>query len=379
MAGYKQVVIEREKQIAERDDAIAGYKQVVIERDITAQNISIELAASKALIEEITNSTAWKLVQHLWGFRTSLLPHGSRREAIGKFSLHFFHSLASKATTSLWGLRKIAIRQVARNSKEIFDKPIKRMHNTAVILHLYYPDLWDEIKSYLLNLEGDFDLYISMPFNVKIKTKDVLSFHPETYIYRCKNQGRDIAPFLRIFNEISSLNYQYICKLHTKKTLSATIGNEWRKDLYNKLLGSSGIVRLVKKTFDENRPGLIAPCGHLLSTKNKLYMGNNEKKIRELSENAGIPYQGEDFLFVAGSMFWFSMEGLNPSMFTGIKQEDFEAEQGATDNALPHAIERFFGWVVHCSQKPVFISTGTNIHRLDSTNPATMPIYDWGK
>ena len=32
-------------------------------------------------------------------------------------------------------------------------------HDTAVILHLYYGDLWDEICGYLANLGEHFDLY----------------------------------------------------------------------------------------------------------------------------------------------------------------------------------------------------------------------------
>ena len=44
-------------------------------------------------------------------------------------------------------------------------KPRKHS-DTCVILHLYYPDMWNEIRSYLSNLGEQFDLFVTIPYEV---------------------------------------------------------------------------------------------------------------------------------------------------------------------------------------------------------------------
>jgi lipopolysaccharide biosynthesis protein len=226
-----------------------------------------------------------------------------------------------------------------------FEKILKQ-HDTAVILHIYYPELWDEINSYLLNLQGQFDLFVSVPNSVKFDTTNILQHFPQAHIYRCENRGRDIAPFIKIFKAIYSANYQYICKIHTKKTTHRENGEQWRQDLLNKLLGSSTIVKEARKTLDSNiKVGFLAPRGHVLSGRQ--YMAKNEKNIVKLAQEARIDYQiQDDFAFVAGSMYWFKPLALAPLVFMDIKDEDFGKEEGLKDGTLAHAFERFIGLLV---------------------------------
>ena len=44
-------------------------------------------------------------------------------------------------------------------------------HDTAVILHVFYPQIFNEIAAYLSNLENDFDLYVSLPISKSIAVK----------------------------------------------------------------------------------------------------------------------------------------------------------------------------------------------------------------
>src|SRR5689334_1158479 len=91
------------------------------------------------------------------------------------------------------------------------DKKIIKRHDTGVILHLYYPEMWDGIRSYLSNLGEAFDLFVTIPYEVTVSEDVIKADFPEAQIYRCENRGRDIAPFLRVFASISELNYHYIC------------------------------------------------------------------------------------------------------------------------------------------------------------------------
>lgn len=126
------------------------------------------------------------------------------------------------------------------------DKVFKR-HDTSVILHVYYPDMWSEIQSYLSNLGEQFDLYTTIPYGVDISEDEIRVKFPDVHIYRCENRGRDIAPFLTVFSMISKLEYKYVCKIHTKKSPHIMNGTEWHQDMLSKLLGSRKIISLIKK------------------------------------------------------------------------------------------------------------------------------------
>src|ERR687892_1682524 len=82
------------------------------------------------------------------------------------------------------------------------DKKTLKHHDTCVVLHLYYPDMWDEIQSYLFNLGKEFDLFVTIPYEVNISVSRIRAQFPYAQIYGCENRGRDIAPFLGIFSAI---------------------------------------------------------------------------------------------------------------------------------------------------------------------------------
>ena len=224
---------------------------------------------------------------------------------------------------------------------------IQKQHETAVILHIYYPELWEEINSYLLNLQGQFDLFVSVPNSVKFDTTKILQHYPQAHIYRCENRGRDIAPFVKIFKAIYNANYQYICKIHTKKTTHREDGEHWRKDLLNKLLGSSKMIEEAKRALDsEVSIGLLAPKGHTLPAIR--FMAENEENVSKLAKKAGIDFEDKpDFDFIAGSMFWFKPLALSSLVFMDIKDEDFDEEKGWKDGTLAHAFERFIGLLAY--------------------------------
>ena len=67
----------------------------------------------------------------------------------------------------------------------------------AVHLHLYYLDMWENIKnSYLVNLDSDYFLYVTMNEDNEEIKKDILSFHPNSKIVKIENLGFDIGPFI---------------------------------------------------------------------------------------------------------------------------------------------------------------------------------------
>src|SRR5215211_4022808 len=155
----------------------------------------------------------------------------------------------------------------ARELSSIQTQDLKALKHsdTCVILHLYYPEMWEEIRSYLSNLGGQFDLFVTIPYEVDISEPTLRSQFPNAQIYRCENRGRDIAPFLRIFSAISELSYNYICKIHTKKSVHIGAGKEWQQDMMDKLLGSPETIADSKRALDEHMDwGIIGPRGHVV-------------------------------------------------------------------------------------------------------------------
>ena len=263
---------------------------------------------------------------------------------------------------ALCSLNKENPKQDKTNS--LFHRNVIKRNDTAVILHLYYPDLWEEMIDYLANLKGKFDLFLSIPQDVNIEDKYIHQHYPDAYIYRCENRGRDIAPFLSVFRAIYPLGYRYFCKLHTKKSKHRIDGDQWRTDMLNNLLGSETAIQMIKKCFDENEEiGIIGPQGHVLSST--YYWGKNEENVVRLSHKFGLMHDRREFPFVAGSMFWFTPRLFYPFTVVPIGTEEFDIEQRQVDGTLAHAMERFFGLLAYCTSYKIAEASYNCINVID--------------
>jgi rhamnosyltransferase len=219
----------------------------------------------------------------------------------------------------------------------------------AVILHLFYPDLWAEIKSYLENIVLPYDLYISISAEVSSHhLREITHDHESTFFYEFQNRGRDIGPFMQLLQITAENGYDAICKIHTKKSphIHAGLnweyptGEQWRQFLYNELLGNRDRVALILKTFRENKTvGIIGPKGNLFSYDQ--FAGGNRDKVRSLLSKMNIQEEEvEDFF--GGSMFWFRPDALQLLNNLKINIKDFKTERGSIDGTLAHAMERIF-------------------------------------
>jgi lipopolysaccharide biosynthesis protein/glycosyltransferase involved in cell wall biosynthesis len=236
--------------------------------------------------------------------------------------------------------------EVNRELSSIQTQDIKALKHsdTCVILHLYYPEMWDEIRSYLSNFGEPFDLFITIPHGVDVSESTLHAGFPKAQIYRCENRGRDVAPFLLLFSAIWDLGYKYVCKIHTKKSHYINNGDQWRQDVLEKLLGSPKIIAQAKESLEKHLEwGIIGPQGHVVP-HDFFWLPNAENVIR-LANSLDIPTETIGFNYVAGSMFWFRPDVLSPLLQLGLRTEDFEPEEGQIDGTLAHALERFFGLI----------------------------------
>ena len=125
----------------------------------------------------------------------------------------------------------------------------------AVHLHLYYLDMWPEMRGYLANM-GDYpyDLYVTMVTENPQIEQEIKEFHSGSRIWIVENRGYDVGPFIEFLHRIDLNKYDLILKLHTKnknKGVDTHIGKYifnrklWFKTLIGALIGS-------KKVFERN-------------------------------------------------------------------------------------------------------------------------------
>lgn len=218
----------------------------------------------------------------------------------------------------------------------------EKRHNTAVILHLYHTELWDEMASHLAYLEGEYDLYISLPEHAPEGTlESIQKSVPDARCATLPNKGRDVLPFLTMLSAIRPLGYGQVCKIHAKRSLHRQDGDLWRQEFLGQLLGSKKQVAGVIDAFNRHPDvGMIGPGGHWLDYVH--YWGSPESPARTqaLLDALGIRISLEELGFFAGSMFWCRPEAMDPLL--EITDEDFEPEEGQTDGTLAHALERIF-------------------------------------
>jgi len=215
----------------------------------------------------------------------------------------------------------------------------------AIILHLFYTDLWNYFLPYLNNIEVEYDLYVSVseseyghPTQVY---EIILQSHPDAKIYSLLNRGMDVAPFLFILNEIHQSGARYDCllKLHSKKSLAHSIelGERWRNDLTKSLLESPERFNMVFSTCKNHPKYKMAGSSNWVLPQT---IGGYEQQFF----NAPILFS--DYYFVGGTMFLVNFDVL---MSWFISQDIFnrfyhQFEDGYIgDGSIAHQLERVFG------------------------------------
>lgn len=246
----------------------------------------------------------------------------------------------------------------------------------AIQVHVFHADLIEEIALYLRNMPVSFDCYVSTDDPGKSEeVKLVFGQIPRIKtlcVEEYENSGRDVAPFvIQMSSRIS--NYDYICHVHTKKSLTVQFGDAWRRYLLDNLLGGEGYIARLFDCFDDNpRLGIIMPGTYPLVQSGMEWSGARgmvESLINETGLGCMLP--DEHLIFPAGDMFWARVEAVVPLFEQGISMNDFPEEANQTNNTLAHAIERVWcylalanGFTTQCVLNGVATSAELRAKRL---------------
>lgn len=222
------------------------------------------------------------------------------------------------------------------------------MPKIAVHLHLYYLEQLNDILRRLGYLSDcDFDLFVTMSeLNPKASAK-ILQFKPEAVIWQTPNLGYDIGPFIDFLHKINLDDYDYVLKIHTKRSnmynfcrfhhrrFSVRV---WGKMLLDSLLYSPKAVRQNLALMAKNpQVGMLGNDYTFVDDAEFL------PTVAELKKGIGqlglqLP---KDLHFIAGTMFLVRAKLLKP--FLAYKITDFAlSDKSVHKNTKAHLIERLF-------------------------------------
>ena len=227
----------------------------------------------------------------------------------------------------------------------------KEIPHLAVVCHMYYPEMIEEFKHYLLNIPFFFDLFITTD---SVQKKDLIAkgligwSKGAVEIRLSPNRGRDISPKLVTCHDVYD-RYEFFLHIHTKKSPHLENLAGWRSYLLETLLGSEEIVQSIFDAFASDPSlGMIAP-EHFDEVRLGIGWGLNYSQAKEFASQLGIELSKDERIdFPSGSMFWGRSAALKPILNIHLSVMDFPPEDRQTDGTLGHIIERLYYYI--CEQ-----------------------------
>lgn len=265
--------------------------------------------------------------------------------------------LRTKNLTHIWN--QLQLEYIV--SKDCVEKPFTYDKKIAVILHIYYEDLVEEVASYCENFLPNTDFYITTT-SKKTKQAIVAAFNKRKLHYVCKirpNVGVAMSTLWVTYSEVvTGGEYEYVCYFHDKKSpysLYAVQGEQFAARCYENLFGTKEVVKNIINLFQENpRLGIMGPPvvyhGDYFSVASRTWATNYQNTV-SLAKKLDIHVDiNPNIVPVApyGDMFWFRAEALKKSIGYGLTYDDFDIPY-APDGTFMHAIERIYGFAAQDS------------------------------
>jgi len=231
--------------------------------------------------------------------------------------------------------------------------------NSAVIAHVYYPELLPEILACRALIPGHADLHITTSPERADDVRRALG-REDAAIHVAPNRGRDIAPFLAVLNSGALDPYDAVLKLHTKSSPHLLDGSLRRKLLFQTLCGERRAVLRTLALFADPATGMVGWGACFRATPR--YWFANEARVRALAQRMDAA-DGVRPGFFEGSMFWFRPAAFQRLRDLALAPEDFEPEAAQLDGAMHHAIERCFTLAAWASGYRVLDLSGRSLPR----------------
>lgn len=241
--------------------------------------------------------------------------------------------------------------------------------DAAIVVHVFYHDLWDEIAARVVASGMPFDLYVTITDKgeeTDALVPRILERFPNARVFRFPNRGRDVLPFVHLVNAGVLDGYRAVCKVHTKRSPHREDGDHWRRHLIGGILPEGCTASTLARFLALPDAGVwVADGQHYRSPD---WWGSNKERVAQMLARVEVRLEG-DLAFPAGSMYW-----LTPALVAIVKAmmlrpEEFEVEAAQLDGTLAHAFERALGFLVAAGDLRV-VETGEIPERSESEAPA---------
>ena len=237
----------------------------------------------------------------------------------------------------------------------------------AVCVHLFYPDMFEQIIPYLNNLDYPYKLYINLcPGKYNKKQVDLIyNYKPDAIINVSRNKGVDVGGFLYTFKKIDG-DTDLIIKIHTKKG----IGSELTPSESVKRKGLIPTMRVANKWFHDMMVGILKDVSSVNNIINefktnqkcgmvgfKLYnnLGPNKDEIIKIMNLINLNKDLIGGEFIGGTIFWIRYDILKKYLNDNTIDTILKSmPDGYIIEPSPqHAIERIFGYMVKSEGKDI--------------------------
>lgn len=237
--------------------------------------------------------------------------------------------------------------RIAVDSDESCNANVSELSNGAVrlesgnrklvIIHAFYEREAHKIFDLLGNY-ADYDLVLTTAIP-SIRDEFLNRFDPRrAACLLVPNIGRDVMAFLLVVNTLDLSGYEYFVKVHTKRSGHLADGSSWFLINIETLIGNKLMTDRLFEHIDADRPCIYGiECLPLQD-----HLENNRHWLEFLLEQ---PLADVDGLFVPSTMFAGSVRFLQEVAKSNFHLYQMEEEKGQLDGCLPHALERYFGYL----------------------------------
>ena len=219
----------------------------------------------------------------------------------------------------------------------------------AIIVHVFYPEFWDELASCIHRVDVPYDLFIT--YDEESKVSVAKRDFPDAYFIKSENVGFDIWPFIKVLNSLDLTKYSHILKLHTKRNIQFqrtfigginVAGTRWRRLLLSFISSDVAWAETRRLFRSYSNIGMVVSPFLILGRNDcgEVVAGTFDKALL-LGSKIGLTGSH----FVAGTMFIVRADVL--SYLQGRwNVEDFKSEAFSRDGTLAHVIERLICFCV---------------------------------
>ena len=229
---------------------------------------------------------------------------------------------------------------------------------TAVVAHVFYPEMWPELAGCIRNIGGESDLTVTYvdPAAVLEARRDF----PGARFVECENRGFDVWPFLKALEGLRLRDFDAIVKLHTKRDIKFDFdchfngcdfnGPNWRNRLLAFCRTPEAWSRTCR-TLSRRDVGMTADADLIVRRRDVPRADSKaafDAAAAEAARHCGFRVDPRRGQFVAGTMFAAKPEPLELLMKAGFQAEMFapSAHVKVDEMEYAHVVERLFGFAV---------------------------------